>query len=371
MTLRRTLGVFALFGLALLRSRTPLDLQSDARAELRIATTDPTLEPYLRTALDGVRPELRSFVAGRIAQRLRELRDARLSYSTDELRRRVIDFEVWKCARYLSAGVFPKRYFGYLDGRGDTQIAERTLKETVTRARPIAEAFQQKRGSRIRAADLEIVVTFLAEGGATLLSDDRHASRDVPAISGIGLDDIANGFAARPELVHAFDASFGTGLGDFIGRAPPRKLTFVEAVLATEVMYLYEKELLASKLARSATPGLPLDEQTLDEQFIATSLQYNSGIAFSPERIAMIRAFASADYIYQLSLSMRATRPRLPLAAPAETTRQLLSLGDYPTQRTSWSAVYHVLQRWGAFAALRQFTDTFDADGMYRPSSSN
>lgn len=42
-----------------------------------------------------------------------------------------------------------------------------------------------------------------------------------------------------------------------------------------------------------------------------------------------------------------------------------MEVGDYPEQPTSWNGVYHVLQRYGAYTALKRFTDVFDDGDMF------
>ena len=44
----------------------------------------------------------------------------------------------------------------------------------------------------------------------------------------------------------------------------------------------------------------------------------------------------------------------------------LVDLGRYPEQATSWSAVYHVLQRYGGYVALVRFGNVFDSAGAFR-----
>lgn len=51
--------------------------------------------------------------------------------TADEIRRTVIGYEAYKIEAYVTAGVFPKRYFGYLDGKWDTATHEVTLVETT------------------------------------------------------------------------------------------------------------------------------------------------------------------------------------------------------------------------------------------------
>jgi hypothetical protein len=53
-------------------------------------------------------------------------------------------------------------------------------------------------------------------------------------------------------------------------------------------------------------------------------------------------------------------RPRLFIYAPEEALRRLKDGEHVPRQLTSWSAVYHILQRYGAWVALEKFSDVFE-----------
>src|SRR6185436_18905288 len=113
--------------------------------------------------------------------------------------------------------------------------------------------------------------------------------------------------------------------------------------LGTAVMWIYEKELAARKLrARSKQE---LASRSITDQFIIGSLVYNSGILFPEERLEMIERFASGAYLARLSKENEKKRWPLPLFEPVDARRRLLAEG-YPEQATSWSAVYHVLQRY-------------------------
>jgi hypothetical protein len=59
-------------------------------------------------------------------------------------------------------------------------------------------------------------------------------------------------------------------------------------------------------------------------------------------------------------------RPRLPVYPPAEAKMRLDAGEPYPRQLTSWSAVYHVLQRYGAWAGVSRFATVFDGNGAFR-----
>lgn len=348
------------------------------------AATDRSMQ-HLASALTGVAMRIAragsarqsqveqlaiDLIAANLADK-RELRDASgTPFWLDEraLQRSVIDYELFKLETFVTAGVFPKRYFGYLDGKWDTAPHEATLRATVQRAVAIANAGLAARGSPLRVTDAEVTVTFLAEGGALLLRENQDRIDSVHPVFDIGLDDIATGFKTHAALVAQLDAAFGTRLGSVvIWRAGQpllgRNFTFVEAVLGTAVMWLWEKELAAGKLQRAQRPALA--GRPLDEQFIIGSLVYNSGLAFDDRRVDQIRRFDTAAYLAEISRANRARRAELPVLPPQPALAALLEEGSYPEQPTSWSAVYHILQRYGAYVALQRCTDLFDRDGMF------
>ena len=278
---------------------------------------------------------------------------------------RTLDYEAWKLETFARAGVFPKRYFGYFDERSDTAADERVMRETVRAAVDVTNAYLKRKKAGFEITDAEIAVTFIAEGGALLLGP-RHAEKDrVHPILGVGLDDILSGFADRKELVKALDARLGTGLSKIVtadGRLS-RFFTFREAIVGTVVMWVWEKAIAARKLL--AAEKTQLSDLPLDEQFIVASLVYNSGILFRRERIEMIRDLRSAGYLARLSKRTAPRRPELPVVAPRDAPASVL-LHGYPFQPTSWSAIYHVLQRYGAYVAMKRFTKVFDANDRYR-----
>ena len=48
----------------------------------------------------------------------------------ERVRRDIVDYEAFKLQTYVTSGVTPKRYFGYLDGELDTAEEERVLRST-------------------------------------------------------------------------------------------------------------------------------------------------------------------------------------------------------------------------------------------------
>ena len=69
---------------------------------------------------------LSGFIVSNLAdKRLSEaLAGVDFELTTDEIDRTIIGYETFKLSAYVSSGVFPKRYFGYLDNRWDTAERE-------------------------------------------------------------------------------------------------------------------------------------------------------------------------------------------------------------------------------------------------------
>jgi len=141
-----------------------------------------------------------------------------------------------------------------------------------------------------------------------------------------------------------------------------RRITFREGVVATAMMWLYEKQIAAAELRRHG--GGHLERRDLTDQFIIGSLVYNSGIVHAADTHAHMRNFDTGALLYARSERNAARRPRLDLLAPRPLLAEVLVAG-YREQPTSWLAVYHVMQRYGAWEALRRFTNVFDATGAF------
>jgi len=289
-----------------------------------------------------------------------------LQLSATDIVRHGILFEGFRVDTYLSSGVAPKRYFGFFDEQGDTAEYEKEIRATVIDGVRIANEYAVSRGLKSRLSEMEVAITFLAEGGALLLTNPESSPNRVHPVRGIGLDNFRIGFKRFPMLVDRFDGFFGTKLNSLLltiaGRSILlRPMTFREAILGTTLMYLYEKELAASMMEKEWDAALM--SLSLPEQFITTSLVYNSGILFSRERVAQIERFATGEYL--ATVNQTATRPRLAVYHPDESLRRLRGDKVIPRQLTSWNAVYHILQRYGAWVAMERFSDIF-RDGEYR-----
>jgi hypothetical protein len=287
---------------------------------------------------------------------------------TDELLQHAVRYERFRVETFLSAGISPKRYFGFFDEQGDTAAHERVLRQTIIEAVRIINEYARTKKLRVRVTEKEIAVTFLAEGGALLLTERQSYLERVHPVRGIGLDSFREGFEAHKELVATLDAQLGTRLGKLtwdIGgwSVLLRPMTFREAVLGTAVMYLFEKELTAKLRAGQSLPALATLD--LDRQFVVTSLVYNSGLLFSDERIEQMIHRETGLYLAEVNKLNRGKRPELDVPPAFEPARWLLTREPLPQQLTSWNAVYHVMQRYGAWVALAQFSTVFDAEGRF------
>lgn len=229
--------------------------------------------------------------------------------------------------------------------------------------------------------EAEIAVTFIAEGGALLLREDQHRADRLHPVLDVGLDDLAKGRADLQEAVARVDAACGTGVGELVVRTdtsepPPgararlasregewawlmRDATFREGVAGTAIMWLWEKELAAAELAER---GQRLHTRDPHDQFILGSLVYNSGILHSRSTHRAIRDFSTGTYLWERSEANAHRRPRLNLLAPGPLLDEVLEVGTYREQPTSWLAVYHVLQRYGGYVALERFGGAFDPE---------
>jgi hypothetical protein len=292
-------------------------------------------------------------------------------FSVETIVNTALRYEAFRITSFRDSSVSPKRFFGFLDEQGKTAKWEVELKDVSTRISDVINGYASKTGATVRVTPKEIIVTHLAEGGAILLTTDFQNVETIHPVYGVGLDDFLKGFNYFPGLLEEVDAAFGTSLKRFANdRYAKERMTFTESVLGTAVMYYYEK-ILAEKMR--AEEGLTsINDLPLDEQFIEASLVYNSGILFAPERTQMIKTFATADYLFEVSekTAQRPVnpRPKLPILSRNGNDQLLASGQQPPKQNTSWSAVYHILQRYGAWVALAKFGDMFDPSGRITPN---
>ena len=292
-----------------------------------------------------------------------------------------VAFEAFRITVFRNAGVAPKRYFGFLDGQGLAGHYETKMMAIASRLAPMLNAYARAKGKGVTVAAKEIVVTHIAEGAALLLSTDFAEIDQVHPVRGVGLDDYRKGLVQYADLVRDIDATFKTHLAAFSMAEPAtaqktwtektwaerlwgdqvKLMTFEESVLATGVMYLWEKSIAEEKSRAEGRPSLAA--LPLDAQYVTASLVYNSGILFSPERVKQIMDFDTSAYLVETSNKLAAKRPLLPVADSAEADAVLASGAPLPRQPTSWNAVYHILQRYGAWVALSRFSDDFTAEG--------
>lgn len=305
------------------------------------------------------------------------------SFSVRSLLSSAVEFEAFRIASFRNSGVAPKRYFGFLDEIGAAGEYEKRLKRVATRAAAMLNAYADRKGLGVTVTPKEIIVTHIAEGAALLLSVNFANVDRVHPVSGVGLDDYRRGFKQYPELVSEIDATFNSRLGivadnperpianAIFGAGPVRwaerlfgvvSMTFEESVLGTSVMYLWEKAITEQKRSEEGRPSL--NSLSLDEQYVQTSLVYNSGILFSDARVAQIMNFDTAEYLVELSEKSASKRPKLPVLNLSDADALLARGEALPSQTTSWSAVYHILQRYGAWVALTKYGNYFFSDGQ-------
>ena len=344
----------------------------DATATLGAVAPDPAVAATVRMALATEIDELPNAdwapgycraVADNLARKVIS-RGEGVAFDAPALIQTSLKYEAFRIASFRNSGVSPKLYSGFVDGLGTTAAFERQLLQISARVAPLLNAYAQKHNMPIRVTPKEIAVTHMAEGGALLLTTRFTRVDTVDPIGGIGLDDYRIGFHRYPDLTGEIDRSFGTKIGSLKGDKTD-VLNFTESVLGTAIMYLYEKDLTEQKLLAEKRPSLAT--MPLDEQFVIASLVYNSGILFSQERMRQIMAFDTADYLVETSERNADKRPRLPVQTPGDADALLARGEALPVQNTSWSAVYHILQRYGAWVALNRFTDAFSPDGEVKP----
>lgn len=354
---------------------------ADARSELRSFVKEDealSLEAHLKKTATALHAKLRrvdscdadqvvSQLTRLVEENLRLKRADRFPLDASRIRRQVIEAEAFKLEAFVATGVFPKRYFGYLDEQHDTAAYETRLKIAARQASRACNRWLENQHAPFRVTDQELIVTFLAEGGAVLLRERQDQLESIHPVQGIGLDDIASGFTELAPLVKLLDAELGTHLAGIVkGPAGKRYLSrlfgFEEALAGTAAMWVWEKQIAERKLLARGRPGL--GKRPLDEQFVIASLVYNSGILFEEKTISRIRALDTGGYVYELSEASKAKRWALPVLPPQRGLKLILGGGAYPEQLTSWSAAYHVLQRHGAYVGLSRFTEAFDARGM-------
>lgn len=295
-------------------------------------------------------------------------------------------FEAFKADAYVRSGVFPKRYTGYLDQRTPTGPREGRVIETVICVTAAINGHQASVGSDLRITEAEVAVTFLAEGAALMLDTVDAPHDDLHPVLDVGLDDLASGSGDLQRLVAVVDTACTTQLGNVstevpsgspvpneaIGRIPAREgydaylmrgITLDEAVAGTGIMWVWESAIADRKLEKAE--GKRLMSLEADQRFIASSLVYNSGILHQPATRERLRTFGTADYVYGRSKANVGRRPEISTRSSAELAEELASGLGYRNQPTSWLAVYHVLQRYGAWVALHRFDRVFDDEGRF------
>ncbi len=239
-----------------------------------------------------------------VAENLAQKHAAGFRLDDTRIRRQVIEAEAFKLETFVTAGVFPKRYFGYLDEQQDTAAYETRLKAAARKSARACNRWLENAHAAFRVTEQEIIVTFLAEGGAILLRENQDQLESIHPVQGIGLDDIASGFADLEPLVKQLDADVGTHIADIVKHRDgkpylSRNFRFEEAIAGSAAMWVWEKQIAERKLL--AAGRVSLGKRALDEQFVIASLVYNSGILFEESTLTKVRTFDSGAYLFDLS----------------------------------------------------------------------
>ena len=179
---------------------------ASSRLDAKMETLTPTLSRRERET------------GARLSELVRENLESKKGWPLDaaRIRKQIIEAEAFKLETYIATGVFPKRYFGYLDEQRDTAEYEMRLKTAARSAARACNRWLDNSHSVFRVTEQEIIVTFLAEGGAILLRERQDQLESIHPIQGIGLDDIATGFTDLEPLVKLLDAEVGTKLTEIV-----------------------------------------------------------------------------------------------------------------------------------------------------------
>lgn len=328
----------------------------------------------LARALKPVGPidalDAEAVLRARVAARLKARQAAGLVTTPSQAHTIILGFEAYKAQTYVTSGVYPRTYFGYLDADGDTAAEELRVVRAVRASTDAANAWLAEQGLAWRVTDQEIAITWIAEGGALMLETRAASRRPIHPILDIGLDDIAHGFKELPGLVGRLDAAAGTHVEDIPqwedGRwSLRRSMTLEESVVGTAIMWVWEMRIADRKLREAGRPTL--DTYDASDRFILASLVYNSGLIHSPSRPAQVRRHSLASHLSGIAKKHNpgGRRAHLPVVDEAQALARLLVDRDYPYQGTSWIALYHIQQRYGGFEAVSRFTDTFDEAGRF------
>lgn len=319
--------------------------------------------------------------------RLKSAATGRFPLAREEVLGSVVGYEIFKLSSFLKSGVVPKRYFGFLDGKWDTADREMTLLRVTRRTGEVINDPQIARERFVAVSDLELLVTYLSEGGALFFRKRETAPgvEDPTRIHlyyDLGCDNIWLALHRYPSLVTSIDENLGTNLGAYrvtsftneVGdtcRGINQYVSFQESIAAMGLMYLHCKELAARDLARQRTrPGtdwstFDLGALPLDAQLIVTLYHYNTG--HLPERatVQRIQTLSTIEYLNEVSRQRPRGKPPLPVPSSPVTAFEQVAEHGYPTQPSSWHGAYNTMQRYGAFVALRRFMDIFDEHGNW------
>lgn len=303
-----------------------------------------------------------------------------------DLVRTVLDYEGFRLERYVTAGVAPKRYFGWFDLAYDTSVEERAVRNLVACAVEVINAERAAAGDPLRITEAEVAVTFFAEGGALLVEGRRHDG--ILPVGGIGLDHIGYGVQSYRDAASVVDLACGTDvLGTLVwsaaGTRPTERVvrrierssdpvrtawltrtwTLEEAVAGTALMWLWEKELAAGMLDAAGREGLA--SRSADDRFVITSMVYNSGELPAEHTLRTMVSFATGERLAEQARGRTSGRLVIDLVPPRSLLAEVVAGAPERPQPTGWLSIYNVMQRYGAWVALHRFTAVFDPEDRW------
>ena len=209
-----------------------------------------------------------------------------------DLVRTVLDYEGFRLARYVSAGVAPRSGTSAGSTSGTTRGPRSAPDgDVVACAVDVINADRAAAGDPLRISEAEVAVTFFAEGGALLVERRRHDG--ILPVGGIGNHYIGYGVQSYRDVASAVDVACGTDvLGTLVwsaaGTRPTEQVvrrnqrssdpvrtawltrtwTLEEAVAGTALMWLWERELTAGMLRAAGREGSHPGRPTADRDHL-------------------------------------------------------------------------------------------------------
>jgi hypothetical protein len=326
--------------------------------------------------LSGRDPEaIRAFVR---SEALKNLRDKvsmgsngeRFPMTLSEMEQTVFGFEAFKAETFVRTGIFPKRYFGFLDEKWDSAQYEVLLRETVQRAVRVVNDYLAESGRNVGLSHQEVAMTFISDGAALKMREFQANIEDFQCVLQLGMKEPTQYIYAFPGLVERLDRELRTDLQAAVflkdgAMVDARAMYFPEAVVATMFRYLFKKTRAQIALRDE---GIDLQSLSADEQFIvASGYDLEKEAALSWRTVQDIRDSRVGVHLRSSAMPDDPSASRIPWMGPGDSADFLLQESIYPWQpNSSWNVVYNTAQKHGTWVGLSRFGTTFNDRGEYR-----